>query len=248
MQTDPRPPRAIAHRGEPVQHRENTLPAVLAALDLGADLVEIDVKITSDGEVVLLHDATLQRLWGRPGAIGDVSLDDLSDLTLPGESVRGIPTLQETLDLLGGTHAGLLIDMDAADWAEPSLRVVQEVVRAGGISHGQIVWCGRIEPLLIIRAGDPDARIFLSWDEGNADGEPPPDDAVRALTPEVYNPHYPMITPEVINWAAERGMATGCWTVDDESLMIKLLDLGVSTMISNQIGTLRKVIDARVRR
>lgn len=241
-------PRAIAHRGEPVGHRENTLPSVQAALYLGADLIEIDVKITSDGEVVLLHDATLQRLWGRGVAIRDVSLDDLSDLTLPGESVRGIPTLHETLDVLAGTGTGLLIDMDAADWAGASLRVVQDGVRAGRISHDQIVWCGRIEPLLIIREGDPEARIFLSWDEGNAGGEPPPDDAVRALAPEVYNPHYPMITPDVISWAAERGMATGCWTVDDESLMIKLLDLGVSTMISNQIGTLRKVIDARARR
>lgn len=240
-------PRAIAHRGEPVDHRENTLPALQAALDLGADLIEIDVKVTADGAVVLLHDATLQRLWGRADAIGDVTVDDLSALTLPGESGRGIPTLLETLDLLSGTETGLLIDMDVADWAEPSQRVVREAVGAGVVSPDQIVWCGRIEPLLIIRENDPDARIFLSWDEGNAGGEPPPDDAVRALSPEVYNPHFPMITPDVITWAAERGMATGCWTVDDEALMIKLLDGGVSTMISNRIGTLRKVLDARTR-
>lgn len=237
--------RAIAHRGEPVHHRENTLPALQEALDLGADLIEIDVKVTSDDEVVLLHDATLRRLWERDAAIGEVTLESLADLTLPGEQGRGIPTLRETLDLVGSTDTGLLIDMDADAWAEPSLRVVHEMVAAGRVAHDQIVWCGRIEPLMIIRECDHRARIFLSWDEGNADGEPPPDEAVRALAPEVYNPHHPMITPDVITWAADRGMATGCWTVDDASLMIKLLDCGVSSMITNRIATLRKVLDAR---
>jgi glycerophosphoryl diester phosphodiesterase len=60
------PSRAIAHRGEPVGHRENTLAAVTAAVALGADLVEIDVQVTADGAVVLLHDDTLERLWDVP--------------------------------------------------------------------------------------------------------------------------------------------------------------------------------------
>lgn len=57
---------AIAHRGDPVRHRENTLPAIAAAVEQGADLVEIDVRLTGDGTVVLLHDETLEHLWGIP--------------------------------------------------------------------------------------------------------------------------------------------------------------------------------------
>ena len=62
---------AIAHRGEPVGHRENTLPAFEAAVALGADMVEIDLRRTRDGAIVVLHDQTLERLWGRAASVGD---------------------------------------------------------------------------------------------------------------------------------------------------------------------------------
>ena len=64
---------AIAHRGEPVGHRENTLPAFAAAVALGADMVELDLRRTRDGAIVVLHDQTLaaplgrRRVGGRPG-------------------------------------------------------------------------------------------------------------------------------------------------------------------------------------
>lgn len=54
----------VAHRGDPYVHRENTLPSVRSALHKGADVVEVDVRLTRDGVPVLLHDATLERLWG----------------------------------------------------------------------------------------------------------------------------------------------------------------------------------------
>ena len=57
-------PITIAHRGEPVGHRENTLGAFAAAIGLGVDWVEIDLRRTRDGQIVVLHDQTLERLWG----------------------------------------------------------------------------------------------------------------------------------------------------------------------------------------
>ena len=63
-------PITIAHRGEPVGHRENTLGAFAAALGLGADWVEIDLRRTRDGEIVVLHDQTLERLWEVDASVG----------------------------------------------------------------------------------------------------------------------------------------------------------------------------------
>ncbi len=68
---------AIAHRGEPVGHRENTLPAFAAAVALGADMVEIDLRRTRDGAIVVLHDQTLERLWGLEASVGDVDLAEV---------------------------------------------------------------------------------------------------------------------------------------------------------------------------
>ena len=56
---------AVAHRGDPYRFRENTIDSLRSALDQGADAVEIDVRLTRDGVPVLLHDATLKRLWGQ---------------------------------------------------------------------------------------------------------------------------------------------------------------------------------------
>lgn len=59
----PRALTAVAHRGDPYRHRENTLDSLRSALERGADAVETDVRLTRDGVPVLLHDETLKRLW-----------------------------------------------------------------------------------------------------------------------------------------------------------------------------------------
>ena len=55
---------ACAHRGDSSRYRENTIVAIQSAIDAGAEVVEIDVRITRDGKVIVLHDSNLERLWG----------------------------------------------------------------------------------------------------------------------------------------------------------------------------------------
>lgn len=238
------PVRAVAHRGDPVGHLENSLLGMASALRAGADVIEIDVKATADGEVVLLHDLTLERFWGHQQLVTGLELEALTALTSGDEA---IPTLTQALALVCGTPVSLLIDMDSPAWAEPSLRVVRAAVAEGLVSAGQVVWCGRDDSLGVIRELDPRARIILSWDEMNGGGRPPGDDLVRALRPEAYNPHWPMMSAEVVEWAHQRDMSTCCWTVDDEAQMTRLLDLGVDGLISNHITRLRKVVDGHRR-
>lgn len=226
------PVRAIAHRGDPVGHRENTLPAVRAALGLGADLVEIDVRITADGRVVLLHDRTLARLWGDPRPIAEVPYGELDP---------EIPLLAAALEVVAGTGTSLLIDMAAPELAAPSLRVVADAVAAGGLDADELAWCGDLGALQIVREHDPAARILLSW-YGRV---PPPDAVVAALAPEAYNPNWAAADPGVVAWARERALAMCCWTVDDGRVMGDLLDRGLDAVISNRIATLREIIDAR---
>jgi glycerophosphoryl diester phosphodiesterase len=71
----------VAHRGDTSLWRENTLAGLDSAADCGADWVEVDVKLTADGELVLLHDFTLNRLWGLDRHIGSVSFAELTDAT-----------------------------------------------------------------------------------------------------------------------------------------------------------------------
>lgn len=232
------PFRAIAHRGEPIGHRENTLPGIATALAAGADLVEIDVKLTGDGEVVLLHDLTLDRLWGDPRRITDLGHDQLAALATERDR---IPTLAETLELIGPSGAALLIDMDSDAWAAPSQAVVAGAVRDGVITADQAVWCGRFDSLQVIRSADPQARIIFSWDEGDENGRLPADAMITELAPEAFNPHWPMLDDAVLGWIDDHGLASCCWTVDDDAVMTQLLDRGITAMITNRIHRLQEL-------
>jgi glycerophosphoryl diester phosphodiesterase len=234
----------IAHRGDPSRYPENTLLGVASAISEGADVVEIDVKVTADGEVILLHDLTLQRLWGLSAAVVELTWAEIAERT---GGPLGVPRLHDALALLSGTGRSLLIDMDAARWAEPAWRCVRGCIGAGIVDPEQILWCGRDDSLRVVRELDPSARIILSWDELNGGGDPPGDDIVQALRPEAYNPHWPMMSQQSVAWAHERDMAACCWTVDDETTMRNLLRLGVEAMITNQIRTLKRVTDELAR-
>ena len=83
---------AIAHRGDPVGHRENTLAAFASGVALGADMVELDLRRTRDGAIVVLHDQTLERLWGVEASVDDL---DLAEVAALGEGALRIPTLRE---------------------------------------------------------------------------------------------------------------------------------------------------------
>src|SRR5580698_10405788 len=88
-------PLAIAHRGDPISATENTLTAFMSAIRQGADMVEIDLRRTRDGEIVVLHDPTLARLWGLDRKVVDLDLAAVRDL---GQGEVRIPSFHEVLD------------------------------------------------------------------------------------------------------------------------------------------------------
>ncbi len=112
----------IAHRGEHLHHPENTLPAFQAAVDAGADFFELDVRTTSDGKLVLMHDATVDRMTGGKGDVAKLAFEDLRKLEVgmnlgPGFSGTRIPTFDEALAFAHG-KIGVYIDskrISAAD-------------------------------------------------------------------------------------------------------------------------------------
>ncbi len=95
---------AVAHRGAPYRVRENTIDSLRTALDLGADAVEVDVRLTRDGVPVLLHDHTLKRLWEHDRPLLSLSADEVRGLT-----DGRVPTLAEALRATDGHR--LMLDL-----------------------------------------------------------------------------------------------------------------------------------------
>src|SRR6185295_11448303 len=111
------PPLIIAHRGDSAHRPENTLASFASALEVGADLVELDVQLTRDGEVVVIHDVTVDRTTNGSGDVRQMTLAEVRALSAgyperfgPEYEGERVPTLAEALNLMHG-RARVMIEL-----------------------------------------------------------------------------------------------------------------------------------------
>jgi glycerophosphoryl diester phosphodiesterase len=215
---------AIAHRGEPVGHRENTLPAFEAAVAAGADMVEIDLRRTRDDAIVVLHDQTLERLWGLPVSVADV---DLAEVAALGEGDVRIPTLSAVLHAVS---LPLMVDFTRGEQVAGGL----EAVQAAGALDRCLFVTGNVAALEQLRAQSAAARIGLTW----VDGPEPPLALLYDLQAEYWNPMAELVTPEGVTAVHEADRLVSTWTVDSSGEMTRVLEAGVDAVVSNRIAAL----------
>lgn len=119
----------IAHRGEHLHHPENTMPAFQAAIDAGADYFELDVRTTSDGKFVIMHDNTLDRTTNGTGEVYKHTFDEIRALDAGSKFSSAfvntkVPTLDEAFDL---AHGKINVYVDTK-YADPQ-QLVDTIVR-----------------------------------------------------------------------------------------------------------------------
>jgi glycerophosphoryl diester phosphodiesterase len=212
----------VAHRGAPRVARENTLPSLRAALALGADWIEVDVRLARCGTPVLLHDATLDRLWGVPRALADMDLAELAALTGPAGEV--IPTLREGLLLCAEAGVTVMVDVPAPEGGEAALAVVREL---GLLGSG--VFAGDLTALARIRAASSEARIALSWESFL----PPRASLLDRIRPQYLNVEHHRLSRPLVAHARRRGLAVSTWTVDRAARIARVAHLGTDVVITN---------------
>ncbi|WP_406091992.1 glycerophosphodiester phosphodiesterase [Streptomyces sp. NBC_01013] len=222
------PVTAVAHRGDPYRVRENTLASIRSALDRGADAVEIDVRVTRDGVPVLLHDATLERLWGH-----DVRLDRLTHQELTELTAGAVPTLREAL-LVAGAHR-LMLDLPGS--TDTSVRTTVGVVRECGAGE-RAYYCAGPEAMLRVRAADPAAEIAMTW----TTLAPPRAALLEAVRPRWLNYRFGLVSRELTDRNHRDGLLVSAWTADTGRTMRRLIRQGVDSITTNRIDVLHKVI------
>jgi glycerophosphoryl diester phosphodiesterase len=224
---------AIAHRGDPIGHRENTLAAFHSAVALGADWVEIDLRRCRDGEIVVLHDPTLERLWGDARAVRDLDLAEVVAVGGGGEP-GGIPTFEE---VLAEVRVPLMVDFTKREVVEGALSAV---IDAGDEAMARCLFVtGNIPALRMLRASSAVARIGVTWMEP----DPPRFLLLDELGAEFWNPMYSLVTPPLVAAMHEHGVRVSTWTVDSPVDMRRMVEAGVDAIVSNRIGELRAFVD-----
>ncbi|KUM67772.1 glycerophosphodiester phosphodiesterase [Streptomyces sp. ISL-22] len=216
---------AVAHRGDPYRVRENTLDSLRSALRLGADALEIDVRLTRDGVPVLLHDETLKRLWEQ-----DRPLLALSAAEVRGLTAGGVPTLEEALTACDGSR--VMLDLPGTPEVRAARRVV-DVVRACG-AQDRVYYCAGPTAMLAVRAADPTAEIALTW----TTLAPPRPALLDAVRPRWLNYRFGLVSHALAERVHRDGHLLSVWTPDTRRSMRRLLDLGVDSITTNRVDVL----------
>ena len=234
-------PLVIAHKGNAGEAPENTRIAFGQALDLGVDMIELDVNRTKDGVAVIWHGPGLEEATGLDASIRDLTADEARDLDIgswKGEAFAGqrLLTLAEALDLMGG-RVVLALDLKAFDIIP---RIVREV-RDAGLADG-VQFCGCTVPeARMVHDCDAELSVGLNMDSGmvrlaESDAESFAREYVNQAAKNRLAPlnvSHRFVTRDVVRRAHLRAIPVWAWTVDDQQEMARLIDLGVDAIYTN---------------
>lgn len=223
-----------AHRGSSIKAPENTLPAIEQALVDGADAVEIDVRRTADGRLVLWHDSDLLRLGGQDRAVSDVTFETLREIDIgaaldPRFLGTRVATLREAIETLRG-QAEIYVDVKRTTDSRGLTRDVVALLQAEGVVGQSAILSSR--PSVLAQAHELAPGLKRVQLAEFVLGELDPDnfDALALRQNRVS-------AAEVAR-ARRHGHELHVWTVNDPAAMERFIDLGVDNIITDRPGIL----------
>ena len=233
-----------AHRGASGYAPENTLDAFRKAVEMGADGIELDVQMTKDSELVVIHDETIDRTSDGKGWVKDYTLEELRafnyNRTKPEYKHADIPTMREVFELLKPT--GLFINIEIKTGVvfyekieEKILALTKEMgmedrVCYSSFNHYTVT---RIHEL------KPDAEVGFLYADGPIDMPSyGVKHGVNALHPALYNLQYDGFVKE----CKEKGLKLNVWTVNERPYMEMCCQYGVDAIITNYPDIAKEVV------
>ncbi len=232
-----RHPQIFAHRGARVVAPENTLPAFQKALDMNVDGIELDVHCSKDGQLVVIHDFTVDKTTNRTGKVSNFTATELANLDA-GSSLSaafagvGIPTLAQVFDLVGN-RCRVNVEIKSEDpiggnQVEPLVAMIQ----ARNLYDQVIVSSFNPITLIKMRWADPKIRLGLLYSDDlpiylrHAWFTP-------IIQPEALHPDHTVVDAKLIAWAKSKNCAVNTWTVNDVTEAKRLAALGVDVIMSD---------------
>ncbi len=224
----------IAHRGASGIAPENTLAAFKKAIEIGVDAVELDLHGTADGEIVVIHDASLDRTTNLNGPIKQTTLESIKQADAgawfnPEFEGEKVPMLAEALTCITDSAIALLEIKD-----DTIAEAVVQKIREMNLLELTVIISFHTSVLKTVRALEP--RIPTGWLIGNSNGHTHPIQLCQllgSLGSNLLNVNHQLITEEFAYEVRRRGIALWSWTVDDIDLMRQMRTFGVQGITSN---------------
>lgn len=252
-------PLFFAHRGGSLLRPENTMPAFENGMSFGADALELDIQQSSDGELVVMHDPTLDRTTSGSGLVAKYTLDELrrfdagytfttdNGATFPyrGQGIT-IPTLREVFERFPNTRINIDLKESTPEQEKRFWALIQEFeaedrLCVGSFTYVEIARFRRLTGgLVATSASRPEVRNFLiaavshttSWLR-------PAYDALQV--PDVYGA-IRIVSRTTVEAAHRLGLEVHVWTVDERAHMQALLALGVDGLMTDRPDVLAETL------
>ena len=231
----------IAHRGAAGRAPENTLASVRAAIEDSADLVEIDVQETADGELVVIHDSDFMKIGGvnlkvRDASFAEARAIDIGSWFAPEFSAERIPTLTEVLELAKGA-ARVDIELKYYGHDERLEERVVTIVEAADMASDVVIMSLKRQGIQKVRELRPDWTIGLLTATAIGD--------LTRTDVDFLAVHSSLAVPRFINRAHAAGKDVYVWTVNDPAHMSRMVSRGVDGLITDEPALARQVLTER---
>ena len=217
----------IGHRGAKGHAPENTMASFAKALDLGADGIELDVHVCATGELVVIHDFTVDRVTNGTGEVHKLSLAQLKALTIEGD--QHIPTLHEVYDLID-KRCFVNIEMKGRHTAQPVSDFINDYVQNKGYNYADfLVSSFQREELQVMSGVNPkvhlgvltQASVTQAWQWATE------------FKAKAIHPHFTLLTESNVQKAQQAGFKVYTWTMNEPEDIARIKTYNVDGIISD---------------
>lgn len=240
-------PLNIAHRGARARYPENTMPAFYGAVEAGANMIELDVRLSKDGVPVIFHDARLDSLMQAAGFVAQSALTALKKLDVgawfhPEFADESIPTLDEVLAFAKDTIP-LNIEMKTDPLVtDGQLEQTCLELVAGHDMQNQVLFSSfNAEAVGRIKQHEPGISTALLFNSSDFSGVMP-SQLVEKYQADVFHCTYPQLTQKRLEDLREHNIPVTVYTINNETTMKKLIALPVHGIITDKPNLLNRII------
>lgn len=221
----------IGHRGYPAIYPENTMLSFKKAIEAGCNGIELDVRLTRDNIVVVIHDKTLERTTNGKGLVNELTLKRLKELDA-GKGEK-IPTLKDVLEEILKVKFLIELKIDSEKNIE---RLCAETIKVAGKIEDIIFTSFSLDAIKIIKRINPRLQTGLIF------SRPLPESESYVKFINALCPRRDVINSDIASFAKQFGIKTYVWTIDTKKELKEVERYGATGIVTNDPGTIKKLI------
>jgi len=244
-------PLSIAHRGHCIAYPENTFIAYQKAIELGVEMIECDVNITSDGKLVMIHDSTLNRTTNGTGRVSSLSFDEVQQLDAGAKfksefAGTRIPATEETILFFKEAKILSCFEVKVAD-VEEAKRIallLLELFQKHNVLDTAFMSSYSHEALQVAKAKCPE--LLLAPERLPDDAPPDAVEAVRqakSFPAPVIQHEYSVLSTEVVKALHENEVGVWAWPTTTEASLVTTIEVGADAVMGDDIQTMMDVLN-----